>query len=133
MTIGKSRLEMYEVIRILGPFPNVKNTLKGDISTTKSKSKSSAVDLQSILRITYDSMIDGTGKEILAGKEDNIRNVELKTLFASEDIIICQIPSTVDVENGNTYEDGFGSNGSNLLVFALEEDLDIKLEMLRVA
>merc|ERR1712071_575861 len=93
MTIGKSRMEMYEVIRILGPFPNVKSTLKGDISTVKTKS--SAVDLQSILRISYDSMIDGTGKEILAGKEDNIRNVELNTLFASEDIIICQIPSTV--------------------------------------
>jgi len=127
MTLGKSRIEMYEVIRILGPFPNVKNTLKGDVTTLKPNDSS-----QSTLRVSYDSMIDGTGKEILSGKEENVRTVELKTRFASEDIIICQTPSTADEENENTYEDGFGLNGSNLLVFALEEDMDIKMEALRV-
>ena len=132
MTVGKSRMEMYEVIRILGPFPNVKNTLKGDISTLKDKSSStSPQSSSSMVRISFDSMIDGTGKEILAGKEENIRVVECRILFASEDLIVCQTPEKGE-EGEDNYENGFGTNGSNLLVFALEEDLDAQLEILRV-
>lgn len=126
VTLGKSRVEMYEVIRILGPFPNVKNTLKGDVTTMKPSSSS-----QSTLRVSYDSMIDGTGKEILSGKVENVRTIELKTRFASEDIIVCETP-TAGKEEENMYEDGFGVNGSNLLIFALEADMDIKMEALRV-
>lgn len=133
MTIGKSRMEMYEVIRILGPFPNVKNILKGDVATMKSKTQLS--QSQPVLQICYDSMIDGTGKEILAGKEENTRAVEVLTLFASEDIIVCQTPGTSKNENDkeDPYENGIGVNGSNLLLFALEEDMETKLKSLRVA
>merc|ERR1712157_511157 len=49
LTLTNRNVELYEVIRILGPFPNVKNTLRGTVSKSK---------------ITYTSMIDGTGKEI---------------------------------------------------------------------
>lgn len=116
LTLGKKRIEVKEVIRILGPFPNVRNTLKGDVSLPKSASKMS---------ISYDSMIDGTGKQILAGSEDNKKALDLDVLFADENAIICAVPS----EEGS----GVGEQGSRVLFFAAEDSLNVKLEMLRVA
>ncbi|CAM9179809.1 unnamed protein product, partial [Hapterophycus canaliculatus] len=42
-----------EVLRVIGPFPNLRNTLSGDCKSTGTDS----------LNIRYTSMIDGTGKE----------------------------------------------------------------------
>lgn len=111
MTIGKNRIEINEVIRILGPFPNVKNILKGDTTSDSN-----------LLKIKYTSMIDGTGKEILAGKDENERIVDLDVVYASSAAIICNIPG----------ETAFENNGSSLLVFFKEGDINAELEKLRV-
>ena len=115
--MGKKRIEVKEVIRILGPFPNVRNTLKGDVTLPKSGSTA--------MMLEYDSMIDGTGKQILAGSENNKKTLDFDVLFADENAIICAVPS----EEGS----GVGEQGSRVLFFAAEDSLNVKLEMLRVA
>ena len=117
LTLGKKRIEVKEVIRILGPFPNVRNTLKGDVTLPKSSSTA--------MMLEYDSMIDGTGKQILAGSENNKKALDFDVLFADENAIICAVPS----EEGS----GVGEQGSRVLFFAAEDSLNVKLEMLRVA
>ena len=75
-TFFKSRIEVYEVIRIIGPFPNVKNTFKSDITYKR--------DNPSIKHV---SMIDGTGKETSAG-EDNQKIEPLDVMLATNNIIV---------------------------------------------
>ena len=121
LTLGKKRIEVKEVIRILGPFPNVRNTLKGDVALPKSGGTSGAA---SKMKVEYDSMIDGTGKQILAGSEQNKKALDLDVLFADENAIVCAVPSE---------EGGVGEQGSKVLFFAAEDSMNVKLEMLRVA
>lgn len=121
LTLGKKRIEVKEVIRILGPFPNVRNTLKGDVTLPKSGGTSGAA---SKMKVEYDSMIDGTGKQILAGSEQNKKALDLDVLFADENAIVCAVPSE---------EGGVGEQGSKVLFFAAEDSINVKLEMLRVA
>ena len=121
LTLGKKRIEVKEVIRILGPFPNVRNTLKGDVTLPKSGGTSGAA---SKMKVEYDSMIDGTGKQILAGSEQNKKALDLDVLFADENAIVCAVPSE---------EGGVGEQGSKVLFFAAEDSMNVKLEMLRVA
>jgi len=120
MTLGKSRMEVSEVIRILGPFPNVKNVLKGKVDVN---GKSGGMS------ITYDSMIDGTGKEILAGKEENKKVVGLDVIFASEDFIVCKVPAE---DGSETSEDVYEENGKDIILFLKEDDMDAELESYRV-
>jgi len=120
LTLGKNRIDVKEVIRILGPFPNIRNTLKGGTRIGKEKS---------LLQIEYDSMIDGTGKEILAGTEKNKKIVDLDVLFADDDAILCVVPPS-DADKGKNPLDG---GGSMVLLFFNEEQMDLKLEMMRVA
>uniref|UniRef100_A0A7S2A8V2 Uncharacterized protein n=1 Tax=Trieres chinensis TaxID=1514140 RepID=A0A7S2A8V2_TRICV len=123
-TFGKKRVEIIEVIRILGPFPNVRNTLKGDTSVGRGN------DVR--LDITYDSMVDGTGKEVLAGTEDNIRRVALQVLFADEEAIVCAMPAEEEgADEGE--DDPLGNSGSRILLFVKEDQLDGKLDVLRVS
>merc|ERR1712157_669780 len=103
LTLTNRNVELYEVIRILGPFPNVKNTLRGTVSKSK---------------FTYTSMIDGTGKEILA---DEDKQVPLDILLATDNVLIWRVPNK-DSEDGK-----------DLLVFLREFDMDTRLEALRVA
>ncbi|OEU05923.1 hypothetical protein FRACYDRAFT_257292 [Fragilariopsis cylindrus CCMP1102] len=121
--IGKNRLEILEVISLFGPFPNIKNTLLG---TTKMISTSNN-DNSCMMQIAMDSMIDGTGKEILAGTEDNIRKVDLQVAFCDERVIVAVVPS--DNDNDNPLDD----DGKRVLVFTKEKDLDEKLDELRVS
>ena len=121
LTLGKKRIEVKEVIRIIGPFPNVRNTLKGDVTLPKSGGTSGAA---SKMKVEYDSMIDGTGKQILAGSEQNKKALDLDVLFADENAIVCAVPSE---------EGGVGEQGSKVLFFAAEDAMNVKLEMLRVA
>mmetsp|Transcript_2712 Transcript_2712/g.5820 ORF Transcript_2712/g.5820 Transcript_2712/m.5820 type:complete len:394 (+) Transcript_2712:198-1379(+) len=121
LTLGKKRIEVKEVIRILGPFPNVRNTLKGDATIPKNAG--------SRLHVEYDSMIDGTGKQIQAGSQDNARALDLDILFADESAIVCAIPRQDGEEEGNA----MGENGYKVLFFSAEEAMNVKLEMLRVA
>lgn len=129
LNIGnKAKIEMYEVIRILGPFPNVKNTLLGDVSimSKNKKRNNNNNNNEKMLDIQFNSMIDGTGKEILAGTSENIRNVDLSVLYASEQIVICKVPDSDDEEEEEK------DDGSNLLIFFQEVDVEAELELLRV-
>jgi hypothetical protein len=119
---GRNRIELLEVIRIIGPFPNVRNILQGGSSV-----KSSEEDFVE-WEIVMDSMIDGTGKEILAGTEDNIRRVKLQVYMADSNAILAMVPP----ESGGFREDPLEDDGAHILLFVREEDLDAKLEMLRV-
>ena len=170
-------ITVMEVIRILGPFPNVRNTLQGRIingsSTRMSSSSSSGSSSSSSsnafgnsimdysnsinnrngndivgtnnnvkghqVTIVYDSMMDGLGKEIKAGKDGDVRSVDLNILYADENVIVCVMPSTTKNDNETNDVDVnddtkmFGANGENVLLFMKEDDLDAKLEGLRAA
>ena len=137
-------ITIMEVISILGPFPNVRNTLKGSITDGKTKKSSSTssdafggnineqtksdtiMEKGEQVLITYDSMTDGLGKEIEAGNDSNVRTVDLGILYADENAIVCIVP---DVEDS----DMFAKNGKNVMLFLKEEDLDGKLQSLRAA
>jgi hypothetical protein len=121
---GKGRLEILEVISILGPFPNIRNTLQGDASNVK-KLDDDVTDWE----IVMDSMIDGSGKEILAGTVDNIRRVKLQVHFADATSILAVVPP----ESGSVREDPLEENGAHALLFVREDDLDAKLDMMRVS
>ena len=122
--IGKNRLEILEVISLFGPFPNIKNTLLG---TTKMINTSNNDNSSCMMQIAMDSMIDGTGKEFLAGTEDNIRIVDLQVAFCDERVIVAVVPN--DNDNDNPLDD----DGKRVLVFTKEKDLDEKLDELRVS
>ena len=134
LLLGYNRWELLEVIRILGPFPNVRNTLKGDVKLEKMQSlggKREGVRMS----IAYNSMIDGTGKEILAGKEDNVKNVSVDVWFANEKAIVCTIPVDEEDSDGNEamIDPLLIGNGSNVMFFVAEENLEEELEKLRAA
>jgi len=121
--LGYNRWELLEVIRILGPFPNVRNTLKGELKVNRLN----GVEREGVrMEISYSSMIDGLGKEILAGKEDNIKVVELDIWLANEKALVCTVP-------GVEGEDPLSGDGSNILFFVAEENLDEQLEKMRAA
>jgi hypothetical protein len=113
---GRNRVLLQEVIRILGPFPNVRNTLSGS-------SRSSTRDGVTEWNVQWDSMVDGTGKELLAGKEENIKAVPLRVYYSDEMAIVASRPC----------DDPWQGNGENTLLFLREDDLENKLEALRVA
>jgi len=127
---GRSRVEIQEVIRVIGPFPNVKNVLQGksSVSSASGIGDSGVVGWQ----LAYDSMIDGAGKELLAGTEENTRIVDLQVHFADPSIIVAVVPPSPDnlsLVRGDPLED----NGENALIFVRDDDMDDKLDKLRVA
>jgi hypothetical protein len=176
LTVGpRGRVQMIEVIRVLGPFPNVKNTLVGtsstlfsppdnrkkkgtgppgaadadtprrtsrhiviaadDDSSDRKEGVTVAVTVQP-WRITWESLIDGTGKELLAGNQ--ARNVNLEVLWSDENLLVC---ATI----GEGEDDGrgraamasvdpplFHDSGEDLLVFFRETRMEEKLDALRV-
>jgi len=126
-TKGGRRIELLEVIRILGPFPNVRNTLQGTTTIeTIASSDQSYVNLQ----INMDRMIDGTGKEIAAGTEDNIRRVPLRIYLADENVILAVVPPS---NGGSSNNDPMEGQGSNVLVFLKEDSLSERMDSLRVS
>uniref|UniRef100_A0A7S2SLA9 Uncharacterized protein n=1 Tax=Eucampia antarctica TaxID=49252 RepID=A0A7S2SLA9_9STRA len=121
------RIEVLEVLRILGPFPNIRNTLVGDVS---SRNKDN-------LSFSYNSMIDGTGKEILAGTESKKKKVDLQVLFADKNALVLLVPPSDDDDDDNVtvaINDDyiFRNNGENILFFTKQADLDEELAKLRV-
>lgn len=134
LLLGYNRWELLEVIRILGPFPNVRNTLQGDLKVKKlndGKKKREGVRME----IAYNSMTDGTGKEILAGKDDNVKRVALDVWFANDKAIVC---TTVNEEGDDDDDDSsngdpLSGSGSKILYFVAEENVDEQLEKLRAA
>jgi hypothetical protein len=137
---GESKTaRLMEVISILGPFPNVRNTLQGkitDITSTEAVNADTNVNVpvkKDYIKICYDSMFDGLGKEISAGKEDNLRYVELEVVFADELALVCVVPKDGNGNGSDSTLSDFGEKGENVLLFLKEEDLDYKLEQLRAA
>merc|ERR1712176_1155315 len=63
-----------EVIRVLGPFPNVKNLLTGTSTIGPST-----------LRLTYTKVIDGTGAELTSSQA---RSVKLRLAALSKDLLV---------------------------------------------
>ena len=76
-------------------------------------------------------MIDGTGKEILAGKADNVKYVDLDVWFANEKAVICTIVEEFDEDIGA--DPLTNGNGEKVLMFVAEENLEESLEKLRAA
>lgn len=141
---NKYKWELLEVIRILGPFPNVRNTLRGNVvSLTKKKEINGGGDNRERIRleIAYSSMIDGTGREIIKST-DGPRKVDLDVWFANDNAIVCTVPSSLSLDkssgSGGSNDDDdddvnpFG-NGSNILYFVAEDDLDGALNRLRAS
>mmetsp|Transcript_10819 Transcript_10819/g.16544 ORF Transcript_10819/g.16544 Transcript_10819/m.16544 type:complete len:364 (-) Transcript_10819:65-1156(-) len=128
---GRSDLEMYEVISVLGPFPNVRNTLYGKCQVSKAESgiKAAAAGNNNTVSpwsIEWQSMIDGTGKEILPGNDKRIVNLNIH--FADSSAIIAVVPPKEDGRDVDPLE----SNGANVLLFVRDDEMDEKLEALRV-
>lgn len=121
---------LMEVIRILGPFPNVRNTLQGSVVDLNRVAGDNGDMVVDKIKVKYDSMMDGLGKEINAGTEDNERFVDLNVLWANDKALVCTVPA----ENGGPhYFANMGDNGENVLLFLKEDDLDYRLEELRAA
>lgn len=127
LLLGYNKWELLEVIRILGPFPNVRNTLKGEV---KVKRRDGAAAREgAMLRVEYQSMIDGTGKELLAGRD--VKTVDLDVWHASERALVCTLPGGGDGAGAGA--DPLGGDGAGVLLFVAEEDVDAQLEKLRAA
>jgi hypothetical protein len=119
---GKSRIQVLEVIRILGPFPNIKNTLQGVCKVDKLSEDATGWSLE------WDSMVDGTGKELIAGKEENRQTVDLQVYYCDSSVLVAIVPPP----SGSLRADPLEQDGANVMVFVREKDLDGKLETLRV-
>ena len=118
--LGRNKIEILEVISLIGPFPNVKNILQG---TTKISGGSDGTDVQ----IVMEKMVDGTGKTIDAGTDDNIRRVDLEVAFSDERAIVVLMP-----DEDNKDAKPLDNDGKRVLLFVREDDLDEQLEKLRV-
>jgi hypothetical protein len=163
------RIELLEVIRLLGPFPNVKNVLQGTIQMsnnnnnkrnnnnnnnsnkhkmmTKQQQQHDTAEAAAttttsppLLQIVMDRMVDGTGKEISAGTMDNIRRVTLQVELMSEQVLIMVVPRSIGRNDGNSNSeviqrrnDPMEDNGKHVLVFVKEDNLEGKLNSLRVS
>lgn len=134
---GRNRIQWTEVIRILGPFPNVRNILQGATTSSAVRRRSSGAPARLPVadwKLVWDSMIDGTGKEVLAGKEENTRTVHLHVYYSDEQIIVAAVPPEADDDGGGDYEGLLRDNrGQHVLVFVRDEAMEDKLEALRVA
>ncbi|CAN0357578.1 unnamed protein product [Discosporangium mesarthrocarpum] len=104
-------VEVVEVIRVLGPFPNLRNTLNGNCKVTGPNS----------LMMRYTRMIDGTGKEMQSGKGELDRVVDVDVVFSGQEVLVLRPkgPSA-----------GAGAGGQ--LVFRSEPDIGAELAKLRV-
>jgi hypothetical protein len=131
-------VQLQEVIRIIGPFPNVKNVLQGVGSTVASSSSAAGSDngtaVVSDFKLVWDSMVDGTGKEVLAGGEskNGVRTVDLHVYLADASVLIAVVPPALDKLEQRRL-DPLQDNCKHVLLFLREDDLDSKLEALRVA
>jgi hypothetical protein len=156
---GKNKWELLEVIRILGPFPNVRNTLRGEVtklmklgdgSSTSMGMKRGESSISSSgstregvrMEIAYNSMIDGTGKEILASGESRVKYVQLDIWYASAKALVCTtVPSSENGDDADSSNNNIGNkdplssstDGSRILFFVAEENLEEQLEKLRAA
>mmetsp|Transcript_1698 Transcript_1698/g.3864 ORF Transcript_1698/g.3864 Transcript_1698/m.3864 type:complete len:425 (-) Transcript_1698:234-1508(-) len=126
--LGRNRIEFLEVISITGPFPNIRNTLQGETKIMKGGGISDGNSNMEKLRIDVDSMTDGTGKELLPPGEKS-RIVDLDVYFSDERAIVAVVPPSEDDDD----TDPLRMDGQNVLVFVREDEMDDKLDSLRVS
>jgi len=134
LTLGnRNTVSLIEVIRVLGPFPNVKNTLEGSCAVKRLSSPSALNDDGGVVdwTITWTSMIDGTGKQHLAGAEQNTRVVNLHVCFSDPSIVVAVVPPNSD-DPAVRRPDPLEENGKHVLLFVKEPELEDKLDSLRV-
>jgi hypothetical protein len=112
--LSKFRITGTEVIRILGPFPNVKNTLQGTCTMTATFTGS---QYQEQWNIVWESMIDGTGKELI-NTTSNQRIVSLSIIYGDAKVLIASTDSEMGAES--------------IFVFLRDAEMEEKLAALRV-
>ena len=112
--VSKFRITGTEVIRILGPFPNVKNTLQGICSIEATTTGS---QYREQWNIVWESMIDGTGKELI-NTTSNQRVVPLSIVYGDAKVFIAATAPEMGAES--------------LFVFLRDEGMEEKLAALRV-
>ena len=130
---GRNRVVLQEVIRVLGPFPNVKNTLQGQSTSTTLQSSNNKGQTVVDWTISWDSMTDGTGKELLSGTDENVRVVPLQVYLSTPAVVIGIVPPDLENPTSVYRDDPLQDNGKHVLVFVREDNLEDKLEILRVA
>ena len=109
---------MIEMIRILGQSTNLRKTLLGSVIDVSAQGGG---EWEKGLRIRYDFIVDGVGKYLNTGKEEEERNVELDVLFVNEKMLLVVVPG----EDGK----GMGWVRTNVLLFLAEDELEDKLEL----
>ena len=141
---NRFRLTTTEVIRILGPFPNIKNTLQGicTVSASPTSSESNNVEQSGaeLWDVTWDSMIDGTGKELIGRDNEDVRHVpSLHMLYGDEQIIVASIHQTdqgttrtVSIDTMDEKQTITTPAAESLLLFVREMEMEEKLTALRV-
>jgi hypothetical protein len=118
LTLHRNRLQLFEVVRILGPFPNVKNTLSGAAKFVARPQRPQQVDGDNQMTITWQSLVDGTGKERYEGGETKL--VTLDIMYGDEQLIVARLVNP-DIPRGE-----------DRVVFIRDDDMDKTLETLRV-
>ena len=92
ISLFSNRCYVREVIRIIGPFPNVLNSLLGDVTVDKN-----------VLTTTYTSIIDGTGKELVNAPNEE-RKMDYEVVFASDEYLVLYAEKTKKIENLLVFE-----------------------------
>jgi len=70
-----NRVRTTEIIRVIGPFPNVKNSMRGTWTSKKGR-----------LEMTYTKVVEGLGKELTGNK----RSVEVRVASASDSFLVLE-------------------------------------------
>jgi hypothetical protein len=155
------RITVTEVIRILGPFPNIKNTLQGTCTITATTTPTTTTSVASVSSINttettaspstprdwysetwtiaWDSMIDGTGKELIPPNNkgnnngnDTRRMVPLSILYGDEQIIIASTSTTTTTTTSTTTENRPVLVPESILIWIRDRNMNEKLTALRV-
>ena len=103
MSLDQRRVTVTEVIRVMGPFPNVKNVLYGAASVSPAK-----------LSVSYDKVVDGTGSVITSSQA---RDAAFRVAGLSSRLMVLAAAT---------------ASGDEWLVFEREAEFAASLEKLRV-
>jgi hypothetical protein len=118
-TKSKPLVETSEILRILGPFPNVRNTLSG----TWTRSLDSSLE-SNTLDMTYNTMIDGNGGVITAKDGSTSRFVRIANSLL--------LPGAQGLDSNSTLVLLPSDPSGSTLVFKREDDLEGAFKALRV-
>lgn len=104
LSVSPRRVIVSEIVRVMGPFPNIKNVLSGSSSVSPTT-----------VAFSYDKVFDGTGKELT---NSQARDVSFKLASLSKNVMVICATSLGSAE---------------WLVFEREDDLAGALTALRVS